>query len=115
MPISLEELKRQRAQIRKHLDWLDAKIREQSPEGEPPEAAKTAPATAPAEPEPATEIPVANTETKELVVPEVEVEGQVYQPKTQNELFRAKVGCVLFFVLAIVLFLFLLFGLPYYL
>ncbi len=34
MAISLEELKRQREQIQKHLDWLDAKIFELEPQVE---------------------------------------------------------------------------------
>lgn len=115
MAISLEELKRQRAQIQKHLDWLDTKIREQSPQDEAPKAAKAEPTTAPAEPELVDETSEASAETREVIVPKIEMEGQVYQSKTQDELLRAKVGCVLFFVLGIVLFLFLLFGLPFYL
>lgn len=122
MAISLEELRRQREQIQKHLDWLDAKIREQEPVGEQPKPLVEKAETVAAKPElikapkeAATETPNASTETEEVTVPKVEIEGQVYQSKTQDDLLHAKVGCFLFFVLAIVLFIFLLFGLPYYL
>ena len=36
-----------------------------------------------------------------------------YKNKTQSEIQRAKIGCLVLFVLATALFLFLLFGLPY--
>lgn len=118
MALSLEELKRQRAEIQKHLDWLDAGIAELEPSGEAPEAAKATkaePATTPGLAKPATETFESSNGSTEAPTPKVEIEGQVYQSKTQDELRHARIGCFLFFLLGIVLFLFLLFGLPYYL
>jgi sortase (surface protein transpeptidase) len=119
MALSLEELKQQRAQIQKHLDWLDAAIAELGPASEEPKASEAEPTTAPAKPalptEPPTSSTATGTATGEAKVPKVEIEGQVYQSKTQDELRHARIGCFLFFLLGIVLFLFLLFGLPYYL
>ena len=112
MAISLEELKRQREQIQKHLDWLDAKISELEPQVE---GSKTKPPIQSAEKSQALETSSTESQTP---LPKVEPEPEIeptYQAKTQNELLRAKVGCFLFFVLGIVLFIFLLFGLPYYL
>jgi hypothetical protein len=109
MALSLEELKRQRAQIQKHLDWLDTAIAGL----EAPKTGEGEPATA--KPAPPTEPTNSSTETGEAKVPKVQIEGQVYQSKTQDELRHARIGCFLFFLLGIVLFLFLLFGLPYYL
>lgn len=43
-------------------------------------------------------------------VPDIE---SSYKNKTQSEIQRAKIGCLVLFVLATALFLFLLFGLPY--
>lgn len=119
MALSLEELKQQRAQIQKHLDWLDASISELEPASEVPKAPEAEPTKASAESalptEPPTSSTATGTATGETKVPKVEIDGQVYQSKTQDELLHAKVGCFLFFLLGIVLFLFLLFGLPYYL
>jgi hypothetical protein len=112
MAISLEELKRQREQIQKHLDWLDAKIFELKPQVE---GSETEPLRKSAEKSQALETSSTESQTP---LPKVEPEPEIeptYQAKTQNELLRAKVGCFLFFVLGIVLFIFLLFGLPYYL
>ncbi|MGZ0657422.1 hypothetical protein ACWPKS_17625 [Coraliomargarita sp. W4R72] len=135
MAISLEELKQQRKQIQQHLEWLDAKISLASQESsdscdEPTEARQTpeSPATAkvpqlppgaqlytPPESDrpPAVEAkaePHTEASKAELASPSIE---STYKPKTQSEVLRAKVGCLVIFVLAISLFLFLLFGLPY--
>lgn len=107
MAIPLEELKRQRAQIQKHLDWLDAKILEIEPK-----------ADGPAKPLEGPEPRIATARTPGEPAPDIIIEPGIeptYPAKTHDELLRAKVGCLLFFGLGIVLFLFLLFGLPYYL
>ncbi|MBT63887.1 MAG: hypothetical protein CML13_11820 [Puniceicoccaceae bacterium] len=57
---------------------------------------KAAPSTVPAPPAP----PMPDFESS-------------YKNKTQSEIQRAKIGCLVLFVLATALFLFLLFGLPY--
>ncbi|WPJ94834.1 hypothetical protein SH580_15485 [Coraliomargarita algicola] len=126
MAITLEELKQQREQLQKHLDWLNAKIAELSPttEGEPspepskkqspPPASSPPPATTSTQSEPTTE---PTTEPRqpndaELAPPALDIESS-YKPKTQSEIQRAKIGCLLIFAFATALFLFLLFGLPY--
>lgn len=135
MAIALEELKRQRDQIQKHLDWLDAKIAAHaaepavSPAAEgsaPAAAAKTSesPAaqstTAPEAPGLANaSVPVESTKEpqhRDRIVPaesSAEPELPTFKAKTAEELQRAKIGCVVLFVGATALFLFLLFGLPY--
>lgn len=113
MAISLEELKRQRARIQQHLDWLDAQIATEEDSvacplvGRPEQKVnQTDPEDAP-EPKPATGTPAPKDAEPEAI------EASGYQPKTQEELLRTKIGCFLFFALGVVLFLFLLFGLPY--
>ena len=157
MAISLEELRRQREQIQKHLDWLDAKIAaeadnvacptreaeaqrrllagrpEQSAnQTEPETESGNAPATDNFESARHLEDTTAFTKSKPEVQdkrarhdteigqvspsaeqPESATEAPQFKAKTAEELARAKIGCVVFFVLATALFLFLLFGLPY--
>ena len=118
MAISLEELKRQRDQIQKHLDWLDAKIAELAPQAEekapalevptPPKAEAPAEEVDEATPD---ELPFHRDESVPVVA--LEMTPSSYQAKTQSELMRAKVGCLVLFILSTALFLFLLFGLPY--
>lgn len=112
MAISLEELKRQREQIQQHLEWLDAKITEldhpkTSPEPKPEKAEVGAPNEA-AETPPKTEYPSASAPAH---LPDIE--APTYKAKTQGEVRRAKIGCFVLFILSTLLFLFLLFGLPY--
>jgi len=123
MAISLEELKRQREQIQKHLEWLDAKIAELAPnEAEAPKAEVTA-EVLPSLPEgaelftpptPDESVEVATEELKPSI-PMVEPDpgAPTYKAKTQSEVMRAKAGCFVLFILGTALFLFLLFGLPY--
>jgi hypothetical protein len=147
MAISLEELRRQRAQIQQHLDWLDAKIaaeqanvacplagRPEQPlrQTEPdtassvyPEAENSADTghfddstqvtadTLKVQNEPThhdSETPQVSAQTGE---PDSENEIPQFKAKTSEDLKRAKIGCVVLFVGATALFLFLLFGLPY--
>ncbi len=116
MAIPLEELQRQREQIQKHLEWLDAKIRELAPESEQTQTESPPKVIAPVESvkaEPEEERSEIDSSEEAKRIPEVEVNGQVYKAKTADELMRAKVGCLVLFVLSCLLFLFLLFGLPY--
>jgi hypothetical protein len=113
--ISLEELKQQRAQVQKHLDWLDAKISEQSPATEirSPDLehpAKTLPSKGCEQTPPLA--PERDATPASLTPGALEIHSD-YKPKTQSEVLRAKIGCLAFFILATALFLFLLFGLPY--
>ncbi len=123
MAISLEELKRQREQIQKHLNWLDTKIAElEPPEAKPnsetaaaPKEVSTPKVESKSEEAEPTETTPENKETGDanMIAMSPEIEGSTYKAKTQDELMRAKVGCFVLFVLGCLLFLFLLFGLPY--
>jgi hypothetical protein len=107
MAISIEELKRQRDHIKKHLDWLDARIREADTSSEGPASTSDPEETVPpTQAAPATAQPAA-------AKPLEEVDTSKFKEKTAQDLRRAKIGCVMIFVLATALFLFLLFGLPY--
>lgn len=122
MAISLEELKQQREQIQKHLERLDAKIGEfPSNEAGASKADEVTLATPPLPegaqlyiPPETHESKVAAKESKPNVPTyEPDPDAPQYKAKTADELMRTKVGCFVLFVLSIVLFLFLLFGLPY--
>ena len=148
MAISLEEFRRQREQIQKHLDWLDAKItaeesvacstREAEAQrrllaGRPEQPAKpTEPETESSRAQEAENttgtrhfdtLKVQNkrashdTEIAQVSPlaepPHSDAEVPQFKAKTTEELARVKIGCVVVFVLATALFLFLLFGLPY--
>lgn len=106
----LEELKQQREQIKKHLDWLDRKIAELS-KGEVDKGSEKNVAPPLSENDPAAKPP---EEAKNKAVPYVpDPDAPAYKEKTQGELRRAQFGCLALFILSTALFLFLLFGLPY--
>jgi predicted metal-dependent hydrolase len=131
MSVPLEELKQQRAQIQAHLAWIDAKIAayDSQPQTDPPEiSALAASKQLHAKPKPtedsthtqahenvAIEDHTSQANTTDLEFPSElpEIEKSTYKARTQSELKRAKIGCVLFFILSCLLFLFLLFVLPY--
>lgn len=134
MPISLEELKKQREQMQQHLDWLDAQIAQLSETSDAPKAAvplQTPGVTVAVKPEAETVAEAApqndasntnNAEAEQIDASEDAPEAQLidldpeaptYKAKTQGELRKAQIGCLIFFILGIALFLFLLFGLPY--
>mgnify|MGYP001114657122 CR=1 FL=1 len=118
MAIRLEELKRQREQIQKHLAWLDDKIAELTQEAKVADDEKSSPS--PSQEAQLYTSPTVGEDTsaEEAEPPNTgtfppELDAPTYKAKTQGELKRAKIGCILFFILGIALFLFLLFGLPY--
>jgi hypothetical protein len=122
MAISLEELKRQREQIQKHLEWLDAKIGEfTTSETELPKAEEVPEVTPPRPegsqhhipPETVASQTVPGQDKPNAPTYEPDPDAPEYKAKTANELRRAKVGCLLLFILSVALFLFLLFKLPY--
>lgn len=141
MALSLEELRHQREQIQQHLNWLDAHIA-QLDHSTPVDAqhrnwaklhwnlqTKEAAQTSPLAIEPAATTHTLNTSASSLsgrarclrsstspdtpTAPEASDIADRYEPHAQHTLFRAKMGCLALFVLSTVLFLFLLFGLPY--
>jgi len=105
MPCSLEELKQQRALIRKHLDWLDAKIKglEDQASTKETDAAEA----------PDGGLPTRQPETEDSAASAPLPEDLSSPAHTQGDLRRAKIGCLALFIIATALFLFLLFGLPY--
>ncbi|NBB81316.1 MAG: hypothetical protein GVY36_18060 [Verrucomicrobia bacterium] len=155
MTLSLEELKRQREQIQKHLDWLDAKIADEErnvacptreagaqqklsagrpePTAKQPRPDKTSNGNPEAE-QPAADdsagaghsnedtihnVPTGQDPETAVAEPAIELDAPAatetsqFKSKTAQEIKRAKIGCVVLFIGATALFLFLLFGLPY--
>ncbi len=110
----LEELCAQRALIKQHLDWLDRQIEtaeRAASSTEPTNTAASSPdlSTASTEKQSAPAIEAGTTPE----APSYEInEDQILAPGT-SDLMRAKIGCLAMFAFATLLFLFLLFGLPY--
>jgi len=112
MPL-LEELRAQRALIQQHLAWLDqkiAKLESDAPKSDAPAADDAA-----KEQDSPPGDPTANhaTNPPTAVDEEAEVAFGSYNTPTGDQILRAKIGCLVLFTLGILLFLFLLFGLPY--
>jgi hypothetical protein len=115
MSQSLEELRAQRDLIQKHLDWLDAQIQraegsadQQSASIEQPTAESIAQAAVVATPNQASKIPI-----QPPAEPILNVDELARPPSSGSDLRRAQIGCLAFFVIITLLFLFFLFGLPY--
>lgn len=112
----LNELRAQRKLVQKHLDWLDQKIAALKKKGgqknkAPDEALPKAPTDLAEKilaPEKGNDAPRPAEEDEALD----EVFSR-YKAPTANELQRAKIGCLVLFILSTLLFLFLSFGLPY--
>ena len=112
----LNELRAQRALLQKHLEWLDQKIaaldRKDEQATQAPDVASTK------APDDAVKKKVETENINDPSRPEAEDEdvdpefGHYKAPRA-NEIHRAKIGCLVLFVLSTLLFLFLLFGLPY--
>ena len=110
----LEELRLQRELIRKHLAWLDQKI--DTLENKKPEVTTQELATdsnIPDFPADTVEAPHESEMPGQPQEEEDEAELYTYKSDTGNEIRRAKIGCLLLATLGSLLFLFLLFGLPY--
>ena len=111
----IKELRAQRELLQKHLDWLDQKIADLD-DSELKEESQ--------EPQPQKEnVPPEADKVEEDKHEELEVTALIgdpaskivsdYKAATGSELQRAKIGCLVLFLLGIGLFLFLLFVLPY--
>ena len=106
MPIPVDQLKAQRELVKRHLDWLDARIAEES-------GACTAPSPPVAQAEDASGLG-AGTEVPELQ--EAHVDALLEAHRDQSGLPQsAKIGCVALAVAFIVAFMALLFVLPKFL
>lgn len=120
----LDELRAQRALIQQHLDWLDARIA--AAEGDAPAAKSpgalaqasegTLPAPKPVAAQPSTETPAP---VEQADVPSAEPNASFFdidkdtQSSSGSDIRKAQIGCFIIFIVAILGFLFLLFGLPY--
>ena len=103
---SLEQLQAQRALIQQHLDWLDRQIEVAAAAKRLPRSSEASAASLPRGQ--AAERPGdASTDSRPQPA------AQPFSSHTRSELRRAKLGCLTIFTLASLLFIFLLFGLPY--
>ncbi|MEN8661896.1 MAG: hypothetical protein ACN4GF_12435 [Lentimonas sp.] len=112
MDKQIEELRAQRDLIQQHLEWINRQLAEAEGTQAVNEPNKTEPLST--ETEPLDEAPTEHSST-EATKP-IEIDDNKLKslaPPLHNDLFRAKIGCLLLFALGIGLFLFLLFGLPY--
>jgi hypothetical protein len=111
----LEELRAERALIQKHLNWLDAQIvKVEDAVGQPMDVC-----------EPASDKPIATKNEVGLSsattahTPEpsdasaFEIDGERNRTSSTTDVKRAQIGCLLIFTVSALLFVFLLFGLPY--
>jgi hypothetical protein len=121
----LEELRAQRALIQQHLDWLDARIATTRGSGaeqlaQPaagqvvaatpaPSVADTTPAVRPPPPAAAETPKVTGTPVASFF----DIDKNAYSTSS-TDVRKAQIGCFIFFVLATLAFLLLLFGLPYF-
>ncbi|HAV14557.1 MAG TPA: hypothetical protein DCX06_13865 [Opitutae bacterium] len=111
----LEELRAQRDLIQKHLDWIDSELAEAT------DAKAEAPtiALSPRSDEHVTEASPPSKDSQPKEEATEEPNNETHQPENyatrpvKNDIRTASIGCVVIFVAAISLFLFLLFGLPY--
>jgi hypothetical protein len=111
----LEELRAQRALIQKHLDWLDAQIKSAEGLVDQPTPSTDQPVVEAAVGAPPTRTQIIITE--EDAPTSIETLGGFDEERhlatSTSDVKRAQIGCFLIFVVGILLFLFLLFGLPY--
>lgn len=117
----LEELRAQRDLIQQHLNWLDAQI--VSAEGSAKQAAPSAnqapvaqSTTAPTPVEVPAVVATANSAPQDLTAPAATtfiIDEEHHLASSKSDIKGAQIGCLLFFVVGTLLFLFFLFGLPY--
>jgi uncharacterized membrane protein len=124
MSAPLDELRAQRALIQQHLDWLDARIAAvegDAPVGQPASAPVEASEGAQPEPKLAAAAPSTATATsvEQADAPSTEPAASFFdidkdtQSSCGSDIRKAQIGCFIIFIVAILGFLFLLFGLPY--
>jgi len=99
MSEQLKDLHTQRDLIKRHLTWLDTQIA--NAEGSVDQGAAVAATNS------APKVPMSP------VAPASEIDEERQLTSGTSDVRRAQVGCFLFFVGGILLFLFFLFGLPY--
>ena len=114
---SIDELRAQRSLIRKHLEWLDLQIQkaETNQEISQPEDAAEKSLVKPIDTDTEDQ---KSSEKKTLThiattSADASIEANFKQFSGGSDIKRAKIGCLAFFTVATLLFLFILFGLPY--
>jgi len=109
----IKDLRAQRALIQKHLNWLDAQI----------EKSEAEPANVSDETDiPLDDVPVESSKADDNEIDSSALDSTSYELTSDTELStnvsdirKAQIGCFIIFTVGILLFLFLLFGLPYFL
>jgi hypothetical protein len=110
----LEELRAQRDLIQKHLDWLDQQIAIAESSAEQTTTPINQPPVAKNAVEPTVKMPaVVSPQEPASINPEFEIDEERHLASNTSDVKRAQIGCFLIFVAGTLLFLFLLFGLPY--
>lgn len=102
MPESLKELRAQRELIQKHLNWLDAQISNAQKNHDDSSSVELAHTHVKA-----ADKPIAATDAQHAV------EETLIEYSGGSDIRRVKIGCIVFFAALTLLFLFLLFVLPY--
>ena len=112
---SLEELRVQRELVRKHLDWLDAQIERVENVDQVRES--TIEKNHPQNPGFENKKLLKSVDTPNLLVSNIETvadkEDDTPLLSDASNIKQAKFGCIVFFAIITLLFLFLLFALPY--
>lgn len=120
MPKEIEDLRAQRELIQKHLNWLDAQISNAEAEGRigsgdnTSNLAETVSKTS-ALAKDASEQSIGRQPVilDTLTNSDGRIEGIFMESSSISDVKNAKIGCFIIFAAATLLFLFLLFGLPY--
>ena len=116
MSKSIEELSAQRKLIQQHLDWLDAQIQQanadetvryQTGEAAKISSAKPVPKNSRNQESMETTVPYSNVNTYDPI------EAGLMKSSNASEIHRAQIGCFVIFTAVTLLFLFVLFVLPY--
>ena len=114
----LEELRVQRDHIRRHLEWIERKIELLESEDARPDGINPSTDTRTNQASADNNFSPGPGKARELAGEKAterppDTDPAVFQESHGQSVLRAKRGCLLLFLLGILLFLFLLFGLPY--
>ena len=116
MSTAIEELRAQRELIQKHLNWLNAQINDAENIGSDNASNLTGDVSKTSAP--AKDAPEKQGVRKPVVLdtlrnPNSKLESMYMESSSISDVKNAKMGCFIIFAVATLLFLFLLFGLPY--
>ena len=115
MSKSTEELRAQRKLIEQHLNWLDAQIQEAENDNRHSSSAPTGESSKAStlKSNPLQQTVDETVQSSVKINPDNLIEPKFIQSSSVSDIRNAKVGCILIFTAVTLLFLFLLFGLPY--